>query len=115
MRKYKQVKRKEIVFATNEWEIIEKRAAKLNINTTEYIREAALAFNLRVVSRSFLLSEFIVSRCPVHVNGFFLKPFHKLLRCRRDLRISVRRSGSDSLPGDDEGTAAGHKCHCKIR
>ena len=46
MRMYKQVKRKEIVFATNEWEIIEKRAAKLNINTTEYIREAALAFNL---------------------------------------------------------------------
>ena len=46
MRKYQQVKRKQIAFDMNEWEIIEKRAAKLKINTTEYIREAALAFNL---------------------------------------------------------------------
>lgn len=35
-----------MVFDLNEWAIIEKRAAKLNITTTAYIREAALAFNL---------------------------------------------------------------------
>ena len=42
MRKYKQVKRKEIVFELDEWELIEQWASKFKISTTEYIKQATL-------------------------------------------------------------------------
>ena len=42
MRKFKQVKRKEIVFALDEWSRIERLAAEAKLNTTEYIRRMAL-------------------------------------------------------------------------
>ena len=42
LRKFKQVKRKEIVFSLDEWSKIEHRAAEANLNTTEYIRRVAL-------------------------------------------------------------------------
>ena len=42
MRKFKQVKRKEIVFSLDEWSKIERLAAEANLNTTEYIRRVAL-------------------------------------------------------------------------
>lgn len=42
MRKFKQVKRKEIVFALDEWNKIERLAAEAKLNTTEYIRRMAL-------------------------------------------------------------------------
>ena len=42
LRKFKQVKRKEIVFSLDEWSKIERLAAEANLNTTEYIRRVAL-------------------------------------------------------------------------
>ena len=42
LRKFKQVKRKEIVFSLDEWSKIEHLAAEANLNTTEYIRRVAL-------------------------------------------------------------------------
>ncbi|MBO6301406.1 MAG: plasmid mobilization relaxosome protein MobC [Ruminiclostridium sp.] len=42
MRKYKQIKRKEVIFDLKEWELIEKWAARFNITTSEYIRQATL-------------------------------------------------------------------------
>ncbi len=42
MRKFKQVKRKEIMFSLDEWNKIEHLAAEANLNTTEYIRRMAL-------------------------------------------------------------------------
>ena len=47
MRKFKQVKRKEIVFSLDEWSKIERLAAEAKLNTTEYIRRMAL--NKKVV------------------------------------------------------------------
>ena len=47
LRKFKQVKRKEIVFSLDEWSKIEHLAAEANLNTTEYIRRVAL--NKRIV------------------------------------------------------------------
>ena len=41
MRKFKQVKRKEIVFALDEWNKIERLAAEAKLSTTEYIRRMA--------------------------------------------------------------------------
>ena len=48
MRKYKQVKRKEIVFELDEWELIEQWAAKFKISTTEYIKQATLTDKITV-------------------------------------------------------------------
>lgn len=42
LRKFKQVKRKEIVFSLDEWDRIEHLAADAKLNTTEYIRRVAL-------------------------------------------------------------------------
>lgn len=42
LRKFKQVKRKEIVFSMDEWSKIERLAAEARLNTTEYIRRIAL-------------------------------------------------------------------------
>ena len=42
MRKFKQVKRKEIVFSLDEWSKIERLAVEAKLNTTEYIRRVAL-------------------------------------------------------------------------
>lgn len=46
MRKYKQVKRKEIIFDLNEWTIIEEQASKIQMNTSDYIRCMALNGNI---------------------------------------------------------------------
>ena len=48
MRKYKQVKRKEIVFELDEWELIEQWAAKFKISTTEYIKQATLTDKITI-------------------------------------------------------------------
>ena len=48
MRKYKQIKRKEVIFDPKEWELIEKWAARFNITTSEYIRQATLTDKVTV-------------------------------------------------------------------
>ncbi|MBP8994968.1 MAG: plasmid mobilization relaxosome protein MobC [Bacteroidales bacterium] len=42
MRKFKQVKRKDIVYGINEWKVIEERAAALSIKTGTYIKRVSL-------------------------------------------------------------------------
>lgn len=42
MRKFKQVKRKEIIFDLKEWELVEKRAKQVQINTSDFIRRMAI-------------------------------------------------------------------------
>ena len=42
MRKFKEVKRKEIIFDMTEWKQIEKAAAKVSMQTSEYIRRMSL-------------------------------------------------------------------------
>lgn len=42
MRKYKQVKRKEVVFDLAEWSKVEERASTVSMTTSEYIRRMAL-------------------------------------------------------------------------
>ena len=38
MRKYKKVKRKEIIFDLDEWEQVEDRAEKMSMTTSDFIR-----------------------------------------------------------------------------
>lgn len=42
MRKFKQVKRKEIIFDLDEWAVVEQQAKKIQINTSDYIRRMAI-------------------------------------------------------------------------
>ena len=42
MRKFKEVKRKEIIYDLSEWKQIEKAAAKISMQTSEYIRRMSL-------------------------------------------------------------------------
>jgi len=42
MRKFKQVKRKEVVFDLSEWNAVESRADAISMKTSEYIRRMAL-------------------------------------------------------------------------
>ena len=42
MRKFKEVKRKEIIYSLSEWKQIEKSAAKVSMQTSEYIRRMSL-------------------------------------------------------------------------
>ena len=42
MRKFKQVKRKEVIFDLKEWELVEKRAKQVQINTSDFIRRMAI-------------------------------------------------------------------------
>ena len=42
MRKFKQVKRKEVIFDLNEWELVEQQAKKIHVNTSDYIRRMAI-------------------------------------------------------------------------
>ncbi|MBD5141906.1 MAG: MobC family plasmid mobilization relaxosome protein [Ruminococcus sp.] len=42
MRKFKEVKRKEIIYSLSEWKQIEKAAAKVSMQTSEYIRRMSL-------------------------------------------------------------------------
>lgn len=42
MRKYKQVKRKEIVFSLDEWKQIEEKAASLSLKTGTFVKRMAL-------------------------------------------------------------------------
>ena len=42
MRKFKQVKRKEVIFDLNEWNEVESRAIAIPMKTSEYIRRMAL-------------------------------------------------------------------------
>lgn len=42
MRKFKQVKRKEVIFDLKEWELVEKRAKQVHINTSDFIRRMAI-------------------------------------------------------------------------
>ncbi len=42
MRKYKQVKRKEVIFSIDEWEVVEDKAASVMMKTGEFIRYIAL-------------------------------------------------------------------------
>ncbi len=43
MRKYKQVKRKEVIFSMDEWKVVEDKAASVLMETGEFIRHAPLA------------------------------------------------------------------------
>lgn len=42
MRKYKQVKRKEVIFSMDEWKAVEDKAASVMMKTGEFIRHIAL-------------------------------------------------------------------------
>lgn len=42
MRKFKEVKRKEIIYSLSEWKQIERAAAKVSMQTSEYIRQMSL-------------------------------------------------------------------------
>ena len=42
MRKFKEVKHKEIIYSLSEWKQIEKAAAKVSMQTSEYIRRMSL-------------------------------------------------------------------------
>ena len=42
MRKFKEVKRKEIIYSLSEWKQIEKAASKVSMQTSEYIRRMSL-------------------------------------------------------------------------
>ena len=42
MRKFKQVKRKEVIFDLKEWDLVEKRAKQVQINTSDFIRRMAI-------------------------------------------------------------------------
>ncbi len=42
MRKFKQVKRKEVIFDLNEWNEVQSRAKAISMKTSEYIRRMAL-------------------------------------------------------------------------
>ena len=42
MRKYKQVKRKDVIFSMDEWKIVENKAALVMMKTGEFIRRIAL-------------------------------------------------------------------------
>ena len=48
MRKYKEIKRKEVIYELDEWEFIKKWAARFNITTSEYIRQATLTDKVTV-------------------------------------------------------------------
>ena len=48
MRKYKEIKRKEVIYELDEWELIKKWAARFNITTSEYIRQATLTDKVTV-------------------------------------------------------------------
>lgn len=43
MRKYKHVKRKEVIFELDEWSKVEKQAATLSLTTSDYIRRMAVS------------------------------------------------------------------------
>ena len=47
MRKFKQVKRKEIVYGVDEWKVIEERAAALSIKTGTYIKRFLLKIKMK--------------------------------------------------------------------
>ena len=42
MRRFKEVKRKEIIYSSSEWKQIEKAASKVSMQTSEYIRRMSL-------------------------------------------------------------------------
>ena len=46
MRKYKQVKRKEIIYSLDEWALIEQRAVALSLKTSTYIKRLSLENNI---------------------------------------------------------------------
>ena len=48
MRKYKEIKRKEVIYELDEWELIKKWAARFNITTSEYIRQSSLTDKITV-------------------------------------------------------------------
>ena len=49
MRKFKQVKRKEIIFDLDEWEIVERQAKKIQISTSDYIRRMAIKGQITIL------------------------------------------------------------------
>ena len=54
MRKYKQVKRKEVIISMDEWKVVEDKAALVMMKTGEFIRRIALTghvtyYNMEVV------------------------------------------------------------------
>ena len=49
MRKFKQVKRKEVIFDLDEWEIVEQQAKKIQISTSDYIRRMAVKGQITIL------------------------------------------------------------------
>ena len=47
-RKNKEIKRKEVIYELDEWELIKKWAARFNITTSEYIRQSSLTDKITV-------------------------------------------------------------------
>lgn len=52
MRKYKQIKRKEVIFDIDEWNRIERQAAENSMTTSDYIRGMALNGNITKIEMS---------------------------------------------------------------
>lgn len=49
MRKYKKIKRKEIIFDLDEWDKVEERAADLSMTTSDFIRHMAVKCEVRKI------------------------------------------------------------------
>ena len=49
MRKFKQVKRKEVIFDLDEWGIVERQAKKIQISTSDYIRRMAVKGQITIL------------------------------------------------------------------
>ena len=49
MRKFKQIKRKEVIFDLDEWETVEERATDLSMTTSDYIRRMAVKGEVRKI------------------------------------------------------------------
>ena len=52
MRKYKQVKRKEVIFSTDEWKLIEERAASVLMKTGTFIKRMFLDGHITYLNMS---------------------------------------------------------------
>lgn len=49
MRKYKQVKRKEIIYGLTEWAEVERRAKSLSMRTGSYIKHISVSGQINVI------------------------------------------------------------------
>lgn len=85
MRKYKKVKRKEVIYDLNEWDIIEEKAKKLNMKTGTYIQKISVEGKILIINS------------PEH--QMILKELHKIGSNYN--QIAKRLNQSNSIYCDD--------------